>query len=104
MKKTILLSTTLFVVGTLTACSTMHHPDGNMRHRDNVHMPHLSAEDKAQHKAMMKQFDKACEGQPNGQNVQLRVNDQVLEGKCEMRFKPNHPNKEQLPPPMPTAP
>lgn len=92
-------------MGVLTACSSMPNKpphDGK---------PPMSHKDRAERKAMMAQFNQACKGQPEGQMLQLSVGDKVVQGTCELHFKPNKPPKgmapqppKDIPPPPPVNP
>ncbi|WP_425918883.1 hypothetical protein [Acinetobacter sp. TSRC1-2] len=45
----------------------------------------------AEHQAKQQAMLKACQGQPNGKAVQVKVGAQSIEGKCKVRFLPQAP-------------
>lgn len=95
--KVALLGVSFLTIGSLTACSTMHN-DGP-RHEHWHHKDHGHQGKPPFDKATMKQFNDACKGQPSGQMLQIRINDQMITGQCELHFKPNRPDDRQPPPP-----
>ena len=45
----------------------------------------------AQHQAHQQAMLKACQGQPNGKAVQVKMGTYTINGKCEIRFQPKVP-------------
>ena len=45
----------------------------------------------AQHQAHQQAMLKACQGQPNGKAVQVKIGTHTINGKCEVRFQPKAP-------------
>jgi len=45
----------------------------------------------AQRQAHQQAVLKACQGQPNGKAVQIKMGTHTINGKCEVRFQPNAP-------------
>jgi hypothetical protein len=45
----------------------------------------------AQHQAHQQAMLKACQGQPNGKAVQVKMGTHTINGKCEVRFQPKAP-------------
>lgn len=45
----------------------------------------------AQHQAHQQVMLKACQGQPNGKAVQVKMGTYTINGKCEIRFQPKVP-------------
>ena len=45
----------------------------------------------AQHQAHQQAMLKACQGQPNGKAVQVKMRTHTINGKCEVRFHPRTP-------------
>ena len=45
----------------------------------------------AQHQAHQQAMLKACQGQPNGKAVQVKMGTHTINGKCEVRFHPRTP-------------
>ncbi|TCH64430.1 hypothetical protein [Acinetobacter sp. ANC 4862] len=45
----------------------------------------------AQHQAHQQAMLKACQGQPNGNAVQVKMGTHTINGKCEVRFQPKVP-------------
>jgi hypothetical protein len=85
-----------------------HHPlRGEMKGMQMQGMPMQSAEllTDAKRAELTKQFDqrlaqhqahqqamlKACQGQPNGKAVQVKMGTHTINGKCEVRFQPKAP-------------
>lgn len=85
-----------------------HHPmRGEMKSMQMQGMPMQSAEPltDAKRAELTKQFDqrlaqhqahqqamlKACQGQPNGKAVQVKIGTHTINGKCEVRFQPKAP-------------
>lgn len=107
LAKIIFVGASLIGMGSLTACSTLHS-EGKPPHDGK---PPMSHKDRAERKAMMEQFNQACQGQPAGQQLQITVGDKVIQGTCELHFKPNKPPKgmapqppKDVPPPPPVNP
>ena len=45
----------------------------------------------AQHQANQNAMAQACQGQKAGTTIQLKMGEQTINGKCEVRFQPNKP-------------
>lgn len=89
--KTLMMVTGLVSVSLLSACSTFDHfpnRDGDRRFgpRDHKKPPEM--------KALIEQSKTLCTGKQDGQAVQAQVNGKVIDGQCELRFKPNAKPKQ----------
>lgn len=83
-----------------------HHPmRGEMKGMQGMRMQHGEPLTDAKRAELTKQFDqrlaqhqahqqamlKACQGQPNGKAVQVKMGTHTINGKCEVRFQPKAP-------------
>ncbi|NNH39103.1 hypothetical protein [Acinetobacter terrae] len=83
-----------------------HHPmRGEMKSMQGMRMQHGEPLTDAKRAELTKQFDqrlaqhqahqqamlKACQGQPNGKAVQVKMGTHTINGKCEVRFQPKAP-------------
>ncbi|GAA5016512.1 hypothetical protein GCM10023206_28330 [Acinetobacter puyangensis] len=120
--KASLMSLTILSAIGLTACqssatATPEKPPKNLQHRaDDLRKPFdregkrlhkLTAEERAkfeekmqEHRAQRdadrKALQQACEGKA-GQTISVKLGDQSVEGKCEVRFQPTKPERLQPP-------
>lgn len=104
LAKLALLSTALFSMGALTACQSINKPQEPMMEKTphmHHHRPHMSPEDMEKRKAAFEQFKQACNNQPVGAKVQVKLGDQTIAGSCELRFQPERPAKPAMPMPAP---
>ncbi|KAA8731653.1 hypothetical protein F4V57_12070 [Acinetobacter qingfengensis] len=118
--KTSMMTLALASVVGLTACQSNtaphndrpdHLPKSAHNDKQRPPLPHsgkpfdkMTDQEKAafqqrmqEHQAKREALDKACEGKV-GQTISVKVGDKTLEGKCEVNFKPNRPEKGQQPP------
>lgn len=47
----------------------------------------------AERQARQQAFAQACQGKTNGQSAQIKLAEKQIDGKCEVRFKPEMPSK-----------
>ncbi|WP_111895181.1 hypothetical protein [Acinetobacter sp. MB5] len=102
--KVALVSATLLSLGTLTACQSMTKPHDPMMEagpHHGHHGPRMSEEEMEKRKAVFEQFKQACNNQPVGAKVQVKLAEKTISGTCELRFKPDHDKDHPLPPPPP---
>ncbi len=97
----------LSLAGLLTACQTApSHPDaaGAMASRDGKHRMHRPHQhDRHPMKGwrnpeVRAQLQQACAGKASGQEITIKLqNGKTLQGRCELRFKPNSPRAATQP-------
>ncbi|RGD88808.1 hypothetical protein [Acinetobacter sp. SWAC57] len=100
MTKIALATASILSVGALTACQStqppkdmdqpqrMHGHDKNDR-RMSPEQREQFKEMRAEHKQVMQDMKKACDGKAVGTAVQIKAGEQNLDGTCAISFKPN---------------
>lgn len=90
---TTLVCTVAIGISLLSACSMTpplpQHPDSHFDRPEQQHKKRPHAQDPA----VMNAFNHACDGQSIGATVQVKVNDHVLDGQCQLNFQPTPPQR-----------